>query len=264
MISTSIIVYLITGSLAGIMAGILGLGGGLVVVPGLFYVFTKESVVASSMAMHMATGTSLAIMIFTSLSAVRFHHKKSDIRWLLFRKLWAGLIAGALLGVIAAFFIPSEWLQSIFSFYLLFIAWKLFVNRNQKKKKSFDHYVWDKIISLLVGFFSSLLGIGGGSMMIPYLIQKGVPIQKTASIAALSSLTVALAGTLGVMLGGYGKEGLPAFSLGYVYWPAVFWVVIPAFFFTPLGVRLTYSLPSNQLKLVFIGFLIIMAIAMFF
>jgi len=260
----SVITYLFIGSLAGLMAGILGLGGGLVVVPGLLYVFTKNAAISSGIAMHLAAGTSLAIMIFTSAAAVRAHHVQGDILWKIYRQFLPGLILGALLGAIIAGCLPSEWLQRICGVFFLFIAWRLLINIHGEHKGK-KHQPWlNRLVGVGVGTFSGMLGVGGGTMVIPYLLHSGLSIRQAAPIAGLCSLTVAFTGALVFMAAGWHDPEQPAWSTGYIYWPAVLWVVIPAYLFTPVGVRLTYVLPSRHLKMIFIILVSITAVAMLF
>lgn len=255
--------YVVIGSVAGLMAGILGLGGGLVVVPGLLYVFTQNATISPDIAMHLAAGTSLAIMVFTSGSAVRAHHGHSDILWTIFRIFLPGLILGTLLGATIAGLLSSEWLQRICGLFLLFIAWRLLRNINQNDVPERMHPRWlDRLVSLGIGMFSGMLGVGGGTTVIPYLIHGGLTIRQAAPIAGLCSLTVAMTGTLAFILSGWHDAQQPAWSTGYVYWPAVLGVVIPAYLLTPFGVRLTYRLPTRHLKMVFIVLVTITAVAM--
>lgn len=255
-------IYVLIGAVAGLLAGILGLGGGLLVVPGLLYVFNHDPLMPSDISMQLATATSLAIMMVTSLAAVRAHYRQGDILWAVYKRFWPGLVAGACLGVSVAAFLASEWLQRLFGLFLLLVAWKLFMEKGNRYKSPVNKPWLDRMISLIVGLFSGLLGIGGGTLVVPYLIHTGVPIRKTAPVAGLCSMTVAIAGTAAVTIAGYSRPDLPAYSTGFVYWPAVLWVVLPACLFAPLGVHLTYALPARYLKMVFILLAVVMAVVM--
>lgn len=257
------ITWLFLGAAAGLLAGILGLGGGMVVVPGLLYIFNYGNLVPSHLSMHVATGTSLASMVFTATAAVRAHHSNGYILWPAYNPLAFGLIIGTLAGVIIAQCIPTAWLEIFFGCFLLLMAYKLYAERALEPEPKASPLWLDRLVSLVVGFISGLLGIGGGTMIIPYLTHRGVSIRKAAPVSALCTMTVAATGTLVVMIVGSFSTGLPKYSIGYVYWPAVFGIVIPGYFFAPLGVKLTYVLPVQHLKYVFIAMLLMVAVSMF-
>jgi uncharacterized membrane protein YfcA len=254
--------YLGLGAVAGLMAGILGLGGGMVVVPGL-YIFAHNHLIPNSLSMHFATGTSLATMIFTANAAVRVHYSNGHILWPIFMRLGIGLGVGAFVGVIVAQFLSTALLQNVFGVFLLLVAYKLYSEIGLESKPKALNPLIDRLVSLFIGFFSGLLGIGGGTMIIPYLTHTGVSIRQAAPISALCTMTVAIVGTLVIMIIGSFTSGLPKYAIGYVYWPAVIGIVIPSYFFTPLGVKLTYVLPIKHLKYIFIILVLLVAITMF-
>lgn len=257
------LLWLFLGTAAGFMAGILGLGGGMVVVPGLLYIFSHGTIVPPHLAMHFATGTSLASMAFTASAAARAHYHNGYMLWSAWKPLIPGLIIGALFGAIVAQFIPTDWLETFFGFFLLLMAYKLYAEVGFEPEPRVQEPWIDGIISMLVGFFSGLLGIGGGTMIIPYLTHRGISIRKAAPVSALCTMTVAVAGTLVLIITGFFISGLPKYTSGYIYWPAVAGIVIPAYFATPLGVRLTRVLPISHLKYIFIAMVLMVAVSMF-
>lgn len=255
--------YLSLGAFAGFMGGILGLGGGMVVVPGLLYIFKHNQLIADNLSMHFATGTSLATMVFTANAAVRAHYHKGTILWPVYIRLAPGLILGTFIGVLIAQFIPTGLLEIFFGCFLLLLAYKLYREIDFDLNPKLVHPWVERLISIVVGFISGLLGIGGGTMIIPYLTYTGVSIRKATPISALCTMTVAVIGSLAAMVAGSYVEYLPKYSTGYVYWPAVLGIVIPSYFFAHLGVKLTYVLPIKHLKYVFITMVILVALTMF-
>ena len=254
--------FALTGALAGLLSGLLGIGGGIVIVPALAFLFKHNANVPSTMIMHFAAGTSLLIMIITSQSAIRTHYRLGEILWPVFHKLWPGIVVGTLLGALVADLIPSQWLRVFFGLFLLFVAYRMFSSRHQMNTFHSPKPWINNVISLLIGFKSGMLGIGGGVLIIPYLTWCGVDVRKIAPVTGLCTLTIAVVGSMAFMITGYNDVGISAYSIGYVYWPAALWIAIPSAMFAQLGARLTYKVPVQQLKYGFIVFLLITAVDM--
>lgn len=255
-------VFAMTGAFAGLMAGILGIGGGMVVVPALAFIFHHHHLIPDHLIMHVAAGTSLAVMLITSQASVRAHYRLGEILWPIYQRLWPGIVIGAVLGAVFADLLPSHWLKVIFGVFLLVVAVKMFLDRHVTRPRQFPRPWVHHLISGLIGMKSGLLGVGGGALIIPYLTYCGVSLRKIAAISGLCTMTVAVVGSLAFMLTGRNEPGLPAYSIGYVYWPAAFWIAIPSALFAPIGARLTYVLPVQQLKNAFIVFLLLAALDM--
>ena len=244
----SVSIYALAGVFAGIMSGLLGIGGGIVIVPALFFIFSHQGVIAPALCMHFAAGTSLAIMIFTSHAAIRAHLSHQDILWHVFKRLWLGIAIGVISGATCAFFVSSFWLRLFFGLFLLFIAYKMSIGYRVEKKRQFPKPWIHFLISWVIGFKSGLLGVGGGVLTVPYLTYCGVPIRKIAAISALCTLIVSVLGTIIFMITGHFASPLPAYSTGFIYWPAVIWVAIPSMLMAPVGARLNYILPVKLLR----------------
>lgn len=255
-------VYALTGAFAGLMAGLLGIGGGMVVVPALAFIFQHHHLVPETMTMHFAAGTSLMVMVVTSQSAVRAHYRLGEILWPIFNRLWPGLVVGTILGALIADQIPSYGLRIIFGLFLLYVSYKMFMGRHRIHSRQFPKPWINNLVSCVIGFKSGLLGIGGGALTVPYLTYCGINIRKITPISSLCTMTVAIIGSFAFMITGSNEIGIPAYASGYVYWPAAIWVAIPSAMFAPIGARLTYSLPVNKLKNGFIVFLLLTAIDM--
>lgn len=259
---TESIVYIVAGIFAGLMSGILGIGGGIVVVPALLYIFQSGTKIPAELTMHFAAGTSLAVMIFTSISSIRAHLNLGDILWHVYKRLWPGMVLGVLVGAGVAFYISTAWLKIFFGIFLLFVAFKMLMGVNSIRIGHFPKPWVNTLVSFLIGFKSSLLGVGGGALVIPYLTWCGVEIRKIAAISATCTMTVALLGTPLFILTGMRESGLPLYATGFVYWPAVLWVAIPSLLMAPVGARLNYILPVQQLRYGFVIVLLCTAISL--
>jgi len=251
------VLYILTGAFAGLMAGILGIGGGMIVVPALLFIYHHIHLVPLEIEMHVAAGTSLAIMVFTAQASVRAHLREHTILWPIFYCLWPGILIGTVGGALLAHVMSSHWLRIILGIVLLLIAVKMLLPSRETKKREMPATWVTRAYSVLVGLKSGLLGIGGGALLIPYLTFFGVKRRDTAAISALCTLIVSIVGAFAFMLLGYYVPGLPAYTTGYVYWPAVFWVALPSMFLAPIGAHLTYILPVAKLRYAFIAMLLI-------
>ncbi|WP_133130164.1 sulfite exporter TauE/SafE family protein [Legionella yabuuchiae] len=240
--------YALTGAFTGFMSGILGIGGGMIVVPALLYIFHYTHVVPAEVEMHVASGTSLAIMIFTAMSTIRAHHRQGEILWGIYHRLWPGIILGTIVGALLADQLSTNVLKMIFGIFLLFVGFKMLADVHVERPQRMPSNKITGIVSSLIGLLSGLLGVGGGTLVIPYLNFCGINTRKIPAISALCTLAVSMIGTIVFIITGSNEPGLPSFSTGYVYWPAVIWVAIPSILFAPIGAHLTYTLPVQQLK----------------
>lgn len=254
--------YALTGAFTGLMAGSLGIGGGLIVVPALVYIFHYAGVIDPSIEMHVAAGSSLAIMVFTAMASVRAHQKQGEILWSVYHRLWPGIILGTILGALLADQFSTSVLKAIFGLFLLSVAIKMLANVDIDHPHRMPKNWISSTVSVIVGLFSGLLGIGGGTLIIPYLSYGGVPTRKIPAVSALCTLTVSMIGAVLFMITGSDEANLPTYNTGYVYWPAVIWVAIPSILFAPVGAHLTYVLPEKQLKYGLIVILMLAAIDM--
>lgn len=254
--------YLLAGTFAGLMSGIMGIGGGLVVVPALLFIYGHNPLFPHDILMPMAAGTSLAVMAFTSQASIRAHHSLGAIQWDLYKKLWPGIALGTICGALLASWLPTDWLEFFLGLFLLFVAFWMWrdLSKPQVEEHRFPKRWVNALICIFIGTQSGLLGIGGGALVIPYLSYCGVMMRTIAPISALCSMTIALIGTVVFIVSGLLESGLPAYSTGFVYWPAVVCLFIPSMLFAPVGARLTYILPVRQLRYGFIVFLAIVAL----
>lgn len=260
----TLLIYALLGIFSGLMAGILGIGGGLIVVPGLLFIFQQTQIVPPSIMMQVAAGTSLALMIVTSYASLKAHYRLGHILWSVYHKLWPGIIIGTVLGALTAQWISTYWLQTVFAIFLLCIAIKMLKDTDITHGEHFPANWVNRLISACIGFKSGLLGLGGGMLIIPYLTYCGIPMRKIAPVSNLCTLTVSLIGTLVFMSTGYHETANIAYTTGYIYWPAVLVLALFSRISAPLGAQLNYKLPVHQLKYGFILILILTALKMLF
>jgi uncharacterized membrane protein YfcA len=251
--------YALTGLFAGFMAGYLGIGGGLVLVPALTWLFSQDPATAD-MAVQMAVATSLATMLFTSMSSLLSHHKRGAILWPLVRQMIPGLLAGALLGSIIADGVGNDALGNIFGVFALIVGLQLLRGTRQAGNRPIPGRWMVAGTGLGIGTVSSLLGIGGGSMTVPWLLWHGQRVQNAVATAAACGYPIAIAGTLGFVVLGDGSPAAP--TLGYVHLPALAGVAVFSVLGAPLGVAAVHRSSPLLAKRIFAGFLLIVAVKM--
>ncbi len=253
--------YALIGLLAGFAAGYLGIGGGLILVPALTWLFSRDAAIADY-AVHMAVATSLSTMLITSFSSILAHHRHRAIDWPLMRHLTPGLLAGAVLGAVIADWLSMRALASVFGVYALTAGIQLIARAEPKGRKPLPGMAGKSLVGLLIGAVSSLVGIGGGSMTVPWLLWHGIRAQNSVATAAACGYPIALAGTLsfnflGQDLGGAGH------NLGYVHLPAFAGVVVFSVLAAPLGAAAVHRSPPGLVRRIFGGFLLLVAVRLF-
>jgi len=256
----------VLGGLAGIFAGLFGIGGGTVVVPGLVYVFTQMGI-PQDIIMHMALGTSLAVIIPASLAAMRAQLAKGTVRLDFVRRMSPGLVLGSLMGASIAHFIPTHQLMLIFSGFLLFVSFNVFWGGRKKvtapvTERPSPSWVFGIATGLVVGMVSALLGIGGGTLLVPTLLGFGLAMHAAVGTSSAMGSIIALPGAIGYVLSGADVASRPEFSLGYVSLSAMLVLAPLATFAAPYGVRLSHHLPVRVLKMLFAAFLALIALKM--
>ena len=257
---TLILLYLACGAAAGLCAGLLGLGGGLVVVPLLNYIFQLDPSVPNDLGLRLAVGTSLASILFTGASSTRAHALRGSVLWSWVRPLAPALALGTFLGSRMAASLPIFGLKLFFACFLVVVAIQMAadyypVSRGKKPGRAVLAGA-----GLFIGGVSSLVGLGGGTMSVPFLRWSGIDMRRAVGTSAALGLFIAASGALGYMLSGWGAPGLPPHSLGYVSLPATLGVAATSIFFAPLGARLSHALPVNILRNGFAVFLVLLAV----
>ena len=248
------------GAVAGIMAGLLGIGGGVIIVPVLSLLFASAGV-HSDILIKVAVGTSLATIVVTATTSVYAHHRKGAVEWRLFRYMTPGVLLGASLGALIADLVPGRWMLIGFVIFLVGVSaqmtWgKVHAGRALPKPLGLSS------VSTVVGAVSALLGIGGGALHVPFLAYCGVPVKRAIATAAAVGFPLATASALGFIITGLNETGLPEHSLGYVNLPAFGGIVAASIIFAPLGAWLAHQLPEKLLKRIFALFLLVLAVRM--
>jgi len=254
--------YLALGAFAGVFAGMLGIGGGLVLVPALALMFAAQAQFPAGEILHLALGTSMASIIFTAIASIRTHHRHGAIRWDLVKTITPGILLGTGLGTLVAANVPTRPLAVFFTFFVCIVAVQMALNLKPKSTRELPGPLGVAGVGLGIGVLSSLVAIGGGSLTVPFLTWCNVRIQQAIGTSAAVGLPIAIGGTLGYVFNGWGKAGLPAGSLGYVYLPALAILVAATMVTAPFGARLAHRLPVATLKRIFAGLLILLAAKM--
>ena len=257
----TIAIYALTGIFAGLMGGMLGLGGGIIIVPVLHYIFTQQGF-ASSVVMHQAVTTSLATIIITSLFATYTHHQKKAVSWPIVNRIAPGVLLGACLGALVADSLSSNILRIFFGLFEILVAIQIWFEIRPMSNISLPDTGGFIISGLGIGLFSTLLGIGGGTLTVPFLLWCNLNIRNAVAISSACSFPIAAAGTTAFIIAGWDSLNIFRHSIGYLYWPAALIIVAMTIFFAPIGARLAHYLPIEILKRSFATLLMIVGIKM--
>ncbi len=258
---TYILIYLGVGAVAGVLAGLLGIGGGLVIVPMLTFIFSSQGM-PHEIILHVALGTSLASILFTSLSSMRSHHKRGAVVWSAVFKITPGILVGTFSGTWIASMLSTNFLKGFFGIFLIYVATQMLMGIKPKPTRDVPGTAGIFIAGSIIGVFSSLVGIGGGTLSVPFLVWCNTKIHKAIGTSAAIGLPIAVAGTLGYVINGLGTEGLPPLSLGFVNLKVLAGIVAASVLTAPIGVRLAHSLPIDKLKRIFAVLLYVVGIKM--
>ena len=242
-----IVASALLGMVSGVLAGLFGIGGGLVVVPVLVFLFTDQGW-ASDLVMLMAVATSLATIVLTATSSVLAHHRLGSVVWGKVARLTPGLIVGSILGAVVARFMATEILRFIFVAYLLYVGTQMALDAKPKIGAANYSRPIDFCVGGGIGLLSALLGIGGGTLTVPYLAHCHYPMKNAVAIAGACGFSIAVVSTLTYMVLGINTPNLPAWSFGYVYLPAFLCIGVAGVITAPFGARLAHKLPAKQIK----------------
>ncbi len=257
-----IIIYLSLGIVAGTLAGLLGIGGGVLVVPGLAWVFLHYHLAPGSV-MHMACGTSLAVMVMTSSSSLHSHLKRNIEFWSIYRLFLPGIVIGVVVGALFSTWLSSRTLAMVFGVFVILIAFKMFFHRSRSGDHRLPGLPGMSGVGVVIGAKSGLLGLGGGVITIPFLTYCGVDMRKSVVVSVMVGMTIATIGALTYILTGLTSQShLPHWSLGYVYLPAWISVATSSVLFARVGANLSHRLPVPMLKRVFAIVMLLIGIHM--
>lgn len=253
--------YLVLGLVTGVIAGLLGVGGGLVMVPVLTWAYTRQGFPADYN-IHLALGTSLAVIIPTSISSLRAHHAHGAVDWQVVRRITPGILLGTLLGGGMAVLWPDRGLKLFFTVFLLYAATQMLLGFKPKPSRSLPGLPGMTLAGGIIGLVSSWVGIGGGTLSVPFQTWCNISLHRAIGTSAAIGLPIALAGMAGYAVSGQAVAGLPAWSLGFVYLPAFLAIALGSGLTAPLGAKLAHRLPVSRLKKLFAALLYMLAVRM--
>ncbi len=242
--------YLMLGVFAGLVGGLLGLGGGILIVPALLFLFIWQGLPADIL-MHLAVATSLFTIVFTSASSSYTHHKHQAVLWPQMFLLTPGIILGAIAGALIADHLSSDILRRVFGIFEIFVALQIGFSVKPAVKRELPGKNGMLFAGGVIGTLSTILGIGGGTLTVPFLIWCHVDISKAVATSSACGFPIALAGTLTMIFTGLDYKELPENTIGYVYWPAAVLILITSVLFAPVGAKLAHAIPIDSLKRIF-------------
>lgn len=258
-----IILYLVIGALAGFCSGLLGIGGGVIIVPLLLIVYKYQNI-SSTILMHLAAGTSLASIVIISISSFHSHLRLGENVFPLVKKMLPGVIVGTVFGAFLAHFLHTAILKTLFGVVLTLVSLRIIFSFNPKPHRVLPEKLKLFFSMFTVSGFSSLLGLAGGTIIIPFLLWCNIEIRRAIVASLACSFVIALIGSASYMISGYSESSLPAYSTGYVYWPAFLGIIIMTPIFTYLGSLVAHRVHILLLKRIFGCCLLLMAIKMLF
>lgn len=241
------VLYLLVGSFAGVLAGLFGVGGGAIIVPILIVIFSLQGFAEQSL-VHVAVGTSFATIVITSASSILAHHKLGNILWPVVRLMAPGLMLGVVLGSIVASSVAGTQLQLAIAVFLMLVAVQMFSGLQPPAAFGLPGAFGLATAGGVIGGASAFFGIGGGSLTVPFLSAARASMHNAVATSAACGFPIALLGALTYGYQGLKVEGLPAFSSGYIYWPAFAGIAIASMPCAKLGAKLAMKLPEKILK----------------
>jgi uncharacterized membrane protein YfcA len=259
MTTLQILSLLLLGMATGVIAGLLGIGGGMIMVPFLSFIFTQAHFSEEHL-FHMAIATSMTTITFTSLSSVRAQLKKKMIHWHIVKVLVPGILFGGIVGGSEVFnLLKTPWLTLIFASFQIFSAYQMLLNKKPKPSRELPGFIGLFGVGTLIGLMSSLVGAGGAFISVPFMLWCNVPIHAALATSSALGFPIAIASAIGYIYGAHDLPGLPSYSLGYIYLPALICISITSVLFAPLGVKLAHSMNTMQLRKTFAFLLLVIA-----
>lgn len=253
--------YVAIGAAVGFFAGMLGIGGGAIMVPLLVMIFEAQGLPRAQI-LHLAVGTGMATILFTSVASVRAHAARGAIRWDIARNVTPGILAGGLVGSWIASFIPPLVFAALFTAVIYAAATNLLVDRKPQASRQPPGFIGMSVFGFLVSALSAFAAIGGAFMSIPFMLWCNVPMLPAIGTAAVIGFPIALSGAIGFIVTGLREPSLPPYSVGFVYLPALGGIVVASMLTAPLGAAVAHRLPTRWLRRIFAVLFYVMATRM--
>ena len=253
--------YVAIGAAVGFFAGMLGIGGGAIMVPLLVILFDAQGLPKSHI-LHLAVGTGMATILFTSVASVRAHASRGAIRWDIARNITPGILLGGLVGSWIASFIPPLVFAALFTAVIYIAATNLLIDRKPKPSREAPGFAGMSVFGFLVSAASAFAAIGGAFLTVPFMLWCNVPMLPAIGTAAVIGFPIALSGTIGFVATGLRETGLPPYTVGFVYLPALAGIVVTSMLMAPVGAAAAHRLPTVWLKRIFAVLFYVMATRM--
>jgi uncharacterized membrane protein YfcA len=253
-----LVVFVVLGCVVGFLAGLLGIGGGMTMVPILTILFTREAFPLAHV-VHMAIATSTATIIFTSISSAREHHRHGAVLWPVVAGLAPGIIVGSLIGPQVIGGMSTSAVALFFGVFVAFSATQMLFDKKPKPTRELPGKVGLFGVGGGIGLVSSMVGAGGGFLSVPFMSWCNVKIHNAVATSAALGLPIAIAGTVGFVIAGLRLQGMPPLTLGYIYLPALFAIVAASMLLAPMGARTAHKWPVKKLKRAFALLLYVLA-----
>lgn len=250
--------YLALGAFAGFVAGLFGVGGGLLLVPVLLFFFDAQHFPTENL-MHLVLGTSMATILFTSLSSAYKHHQHGAVNWRVVQSITPGILLGTAVGALSTTFIPSRWLGVFFSLFVYFAAAQILLDKRPNPSRELPGFSGLTLAGVLTGWISSLVSIGGGTITVPFLVWCNVSLKNAIGTSAAIGFPIAVGGTSGYIITGLSQRALPEYSLGFVYLPAMFWIAFAVILTAPAGAMVAHKIKIGLLRKLFAILLLALA-----
>lgn len=247
---TFVVALLVLGAATGFVAGLLGIGGGMLLVPFLTLLFTIRGFPEQHL-VHMAIATSLATILFTSVSSVRAHHKRGAVLWPVAKVLAPGILLGSLVGAQIAGRLPTVFIALFFAVFVGFSALQMLRDKKPKPSRELPKPLGMFAAGNVIGFISSIVGAGGGFISIPFMVWSNVKIHNAVATSAALGFPIAAAGAVGYIIAGMSETTMPPGTVGFIYLPALLAVAGGSVLTAPLGARVAHAMDTTRLKRVF-------------
>lgn len=253
--------YVALGAFVGTFAGMFGIGGGLLIIPPLALALEAQSVPREHV-LHVAVGTAMATIVFTSLSSARAHAIRQAVRWDIAPRMTPGILLGSVLGASVAKLFSTRVFALYFTVFVFAMAIHMALDLRPKGAREPPGWVGMSLAGLVIGGLSALTALGGAVMTVPFMLYCNVPMIQAIGTAAAMGFPIAVGGTVGYVVSGWGAAGLPAWNLGYIHLPALVGITAASVLTAPLGARIAHRLPARKLRVLWAILLFVLATRM--